>query len=78
MIAATATYQEKRDWVLRPVGWAFRICLYSLIFGPLLWYDGHVEIGAILAFAMFAFMLVGGLLGWALYRINQATQTRAQ
>jgi len=73
MIARTASFQEKRDWLENPFGWAAKISLMGVLTVAMMWHNGESNA----AIALAAIMLLGidtGLLFWGLHRLSKATK----
>lgn len=73
-IAANATKEDKIEWLLKPINWAYSMSFFAAIFGTVYCFYGIYDDAKVVAYLLAATLAVNvGLLLWAISRIREAT-----
>ncbi len=74
VISASATREEKRTWLTRPIEWAGNITFFTALFGFVFLLEGQIDLKLIAYGAVIALAIAAGLLIWGLARISRASR----
>ncbi len=77
MITATASHQEKKNWLIWPLEWALNVVLYSAVLLAGIWLDPtarHWALGFTAVVALISLTTVSGLLIWGLARLSNVAK----
>ena len=74
MIAATASKQDKREWLFAPFEWALRTGTTSLATLALMIYNGDVSTAGLAIWAIITCLLETIFVGLGVWRLSKATK----
>lgn len=68
--------EEKLQWLVRPLVWAYYACMIGIIFAALMWLDGKIEPEIVSVIALTSLAVAAALLLWGTRRVLQAGRSR--
>jgi hypothetical protein len=76
-IAATASREDKTNWLLRPFEWAFTVSWYAACFGIAIYWTGKAHEFHLLEWMVASTVVISGLMIWGIRRMKEAAMSYA-
>lgn len=69
---------EKMEWFLRPLKWAYQCATCGSIFAGLIWFNADVDASISVWIALAALLGTAGLIAWGIRRVHSVVQQVAR